>query len=248
MMYLLAHAYLFCMNDLHAYLNLPPSERLYSVGMALFQKYGLQYPDIAGYAPKLSAGPRGTNPDTLLMCLKDVLDRGEPVKPEPVGTEIKALTSNKTRREIDTQVKVRKLRHERMQASQSFHLYSSDHERALVCDLIDKINKEIEFTLRKEEFIKKEHNYTFQIKPGVLDEEISDDIDACMKQRDRATAFISKYEAKIQHLLDQTQTKQRILKREIFEDQINQLLLKKQLIKRHITSLRKLQKNEETTQ
>ena len=184
------HNYLSGMNEVRRYLTLPTTEQLYSEGMTLFGKYAMV--KHGHLYPKLALGPIPGNKDALLIALKDVQDTVGHAPPTPTVAEPTVVIPARkpteappvTDDEIDLVVRLRQLRHKRMQASQQFHSckdgQDGDAERADICDIIAGYSKEIKRVEGTLEYVRKNGKMP---RVKTADVNIPDDYDELIKLR-----------------------------------------------------------------
>ncbi|MEL6607060.1 MAG: hypothetical protein AAFP77_19740 [Bacteroidota bacterium] len=192
------------MSDLRTYLALPPNHQLYSEGLVLFQRHCM---DSHGqHYAQLSSGPFVGNKELLLQCLKQAKADGStnvPAKPAVVvvhSPETKIGTP-KTEAEIELAIQLRKLRQERARTSQQFHGCTEGDEgndqRAMLCDDIERISKQISATAKKLSHLQ-QYGYLpkeEEIKP------LPDTVDECRKEINRVSSLRLKTERRIEYLL-----------------------------------------------
>jgi len=243
------------MDDLRAYLAKPEGQQRYSEGLELFRKYCIK--DFAGYYDKLAAGPFGKNPLTLRRCLKDTASLGQretATDPKPLRISVDNPTPKispivKSEKELDLTLELRRLRHKRMQTSQRFHLFpfteEFDHERALICYQIDRINAELH---------RVENNLSYLQRYGHLPEEkeqtaqpIPEDIKELRDEIRRCSSLILKVEKRILYLLDQPPTAKGRAKLPEREAKLAQLTVRRQECRLKLKHLLKQQEEDAET-
>jgi len=149
------------MNDLHSYLKLPETHRLYSVGLSLLQPYRENYPDQYKH---LSSGPFGTNPEKLHQLLVQIAETPPaPIQPTPTiaitPTVVEVITEEK---QTHRDALIRKVSQEiraayklRNQLSDRFHDLATNEQRAENSDRIQAAEKDIKSLYTKLEYIKR---------------------------------------------------------------------------------------------
>lgn len=235
------------MNEIRDYLNKPATMRLYSEGMQLFQKYALFLPQFSMHWSTLMVGPRGNNKQVLEDCLNQVskLAPSAPIQPTEVIT--KQPASNlvvKTNHEIDRLLEIRRLRQELAKASQRFHDYDTDADRALICDLIDRITEEIREKDSQLAQLQKFGKLPVK-EPVEAHKPLPETYEELMAERTRTNNNRLKVEKRIEHLqsLPPNSLKRRDLPAK--ELQLHALVSRHIAIQKRIEKIRNERKNED---
>lgn len=235
------------MEDLQTYLNLPDTHRLYSAGLALFAKYAMA--QHSQHYAQLILGPFSGNPDTLHRCLKAVAATPPPPVAAPTVIRMeqpkRALSmAPQTSQEIDITLELRKLRHQRMQTSQKFHACPDGSEgnaaRALICDRIDALSREIKRTEDQLLYLKKYG----QLPPDDGAEDFGPmptTMKEALAERARLSSHILKVEKRLIHLNTLRPTDKKREKIPDVEDKLRALVVRKSEVRMFIT----IQKNNE---
>jgi len=195
------------MQDLRTYLRLPETERLYSDGIRLFEKYAMEAH--SKHFSKLSTGPFATNREVLFRCLQQALKTGvTPIKRPPTikvhAAPAPANMAPTNETELELVLAIRRLRQKRMQTSQQFHTCdrspAGDLDRAAICDMLDSVTEKIRKKEQDLAYVKrfgklppKEEAIAFGPLPDT-EEEIKPEIN-------RMSSHILKVEKMIVHLL-----------------------------------------------
>ena len=157
--------------EINNYLKKAESERLYSEGLRLFERYGsVKYPNLL---QRLKAGYFGSNRSDMEYHLRllandpDTVAKGDvevegkvPVivvydAPKMATPQPKKWTAEADAGFYDLNRKLRKAYQKRAQTSDSFHQCESDYERALVCQSLTEQSKIIkEYEARIEDYRK----------------------------------------------------------------------------------------------
>lgn len=230
------------MEEIAMYLALPKQERLYSVGLALFEQYGAALkPDVW---KKLKVGPMGRNRQLLEEELGQLeVNRAEAVPKLDVQV-IPAPKPKNVEKEGDYEYNLltrkRKLLQERMQYSQSFHDCNSDEERAMVCDSIREVNKDLQEVEGNLAYFKRYKKPPPAPEPKTFVLPDTDEELAAEQQRCRSN--ILKVEKRIDYLLSLPEKSSKRSKLPEKQDQLRELVIKVELI---IQKRKKLKREQE---
>jgi len=230
------------MEEIAMYLALPKQERLYSVGLALFEQYGAALkPDVW---KKLKVGPMGRNRQLLEEELSQLKVSGVEAAPKLDVKVIPAPALKNAQEEGDYEYELltqkRKLLLERMQHSQSFHNCNSDEERAMVCDSIREVNKELQEVEGNLAYFKRYKKPPPAPEPKTFVLPDTDEDLAAEQQRCRSN--ILKVEKRIEYLLSLPENSSKRSKLPEKQDQLRELVIKVELI---IQKRKKLKREQE---
>ena len=238
------------MDDLRTYLSLPSSQQLYSAGLQLFERYAM-----ARYShqhQRLAAGPFVGNKEILLQCLNDIYKQPPKTAPARPVIQVEApkqaaqLPTNKE--EINLALELRQLRLQRMQTSQQFHSCAEGSEgdaaRALICDQIERITKQIKDTEYKLSYLQQYNHLPPEDDEQLTFPEIPDTVEACGQEKTRLSSWILKIEKRIVYLLSLPEnSSKRKAQLPVQQNKLHQLVVHREAVR--IRQLQLKNENEE---